>query len=124
MEMVEVDYVQLGQNIKKYRRMANLTQEQLASMTGYSDSHIGQIENAYGIPSYEAVFKIAVALNVTLDQLSYGYTKNLDGYFIQEMLRISEQFDEKQKAFAIDMMIALAEQMQKHFALQTKNRKE
>lgn len=121
---MEVNYVQLGQNIKKYRKMANLTQEQLATMTGYSDSHIGQIENAYGIPSYEAVHKIAEALDVTFDQLNYGFIKNADSYFVQELVRVTKQFNGEQKAFAIDMILALAEQMKKHFEAEEKKRKE
>lgn len=110
-----VDYTLLGQNIKKYRKMANLTQEQLATMTGYTDSHIGQIENAYGIPSYEALTNIADALDVTMDQLSYGNIKNDDGYFIQELLRITAGFKDKQRRFAIDMTLSLMEQIRKHF---------
>ena len=112
---MSVDFILLGQNIKKYRKMADLTQEQLANMTGYTDSHIGQIENAYGTPSYEAVCKIANALNVTMDQLSYGNINNTDDYFFQELKRITAEFDDKQKRFAIDMILSLMEQLKKHF---------
>lgn len=112
---MSADYIKLGQNIKKYRKKADLTQEQLAAMTGYTDSHIGQIENAHGTPSYEAVCNIADALNVTLDQLSYGSLKNADGYFVQELLRMTEGFNDKQKRFAIDMILSLMEPLEKHF---------
>jgi len=112
---MSVDYTLLGRNIKRYRKMADLTQEQLANMTGYTDSHIGQIENAYGIPSYEAVCNIANALNVTMDQLSYGNINNTDDYFFQELKRITAEFDDKQKRFAIDMILSLMEQLKKHF---------
>ena len=112
---MSVDFILLGQNIKKYRKMADLTQEQLANMTGYTDSHIGQIENAYGIPSYEAVCNIANALNVTMDQLSYGNINNAEGYFIEELKRITAEFNDKQKRFAIDMTLSLMEQLKKHF---------
>jgi len=112
---MSVDYTLLGRNIKRYRKMADLTQEQLANMTGYTDSHIGQIENAYGTPSYEAVCKIANALNVTMDQLSYGNINNTDDYFFQELKRITAEFDDKQKRFAIDMILSLMEQLKKHF---------
>lgn len=112
---MSADYVKLGQNVKKYRRMANLTQEQLAEKSGYTNSHIGQIENAHGIPSFDAVVSIADALDVTMDQLVYGSMKNSDGYFVQEMLRLTNGFDRKQKDFVIDMIVALCEQMKKHF---------
>ena len=112
---MSVDFILLGQNIKKYRKMADLTQEQLANITGYTDSHIGQIENAYGTPSYEAVCKIANALNVTMDQLSYGNIDNADDYFVQELKRITGEFNDKQKRFAIDMTLSLMEQLKKHY---------
>lgn len=112
---MSADYVRLGQNIKRFRKMANLTQEQLADLSGYTDSHIGQIENAYGVPSYDALTAIADALGVTMDQLSYGSIKNADGYFVQEILRITSDFNDKQRNFAIDMTLALMEQMKKHF---------
>ena len=112
---VAVDFKQLGKNVKKYRKLAEMTQEQLANATGYTESHIGQIENAYGIPSFEAVCRIADVLGVSLDQITYGVIHNTDGYFIQEMLRISRNFDGDQKTFAINMMLALAEQMKIYF---------
>lgn len=118
------DFALLGQNIKKYRKMASLTQEQLAVLTGYTDSHIGQIENAYGTPSYEAVVMIADALGVTMDQLSYGSIKNADGYFVQEMLRITEGLSDKEKRFAIDMTLALLEQIKNHYEVKPKYFKE
>lgn len=111
---MNVDFIGLGQNIKKYRKMANLTQEQLASMVGYSDSHIGQIENAYGVPSYEAVVKIANALNVTMDQICYGNLENTDGYFIQELVRLTKRFDDRYKTLAIDMTLSMIEQLEKY----------
>lgn len=112
---MSVDYVKLGKNIKRYRRMNDLTQEQLAKMTGYSESHIGQIENAYGIPSYEALCCIADALNITMDQISYGSIQNTESYFVHELLRITNGLDEKQKRFAMDMILSLMEPLKKHF---------
>ena len=56
-DYMSVDFILLGQNVKKYRKIADLTQEQLSNMTGYADSHIGQVKNAYGIPSYPVLNK-------------------------------------------------------------------
>lgn len=64
-----MDYKSLGENIRTYRKNAKLTQAQLAEIIGYSDSYIGQIENARTKPSLEAVVRIAKALFVTVDQL-------------------------------------------------------
>ena len=64
-----MDYKELGRNIRKYRRIADLTQEQWAEECDCSTSHIGQIENARSKPSVEALVNIANALGVTVDQL-------------------------------------------------------
>ena len=57
-----MDYVILGKNIKKFRQLKGLRQIDLAEMCNCSDSHIGQIENARGIPSLDTVVKISNAL--------------------------------------------------------------
>ena len=46
-----MDYVILGKNIRKYRQMRGMRQEDLAEICDCGNSHIGQIENARGIPS-------------------------------------------------------------------------
>ena len=38
-----MDYVVLGRNIRKYRQMCGLRQEDLAERCGCGNSHIGQI---------------------------------------------------------------------------------
>ena len=64
-----MNYIALGKNIKKYRHIAGLRQEDLAELCDCSTSHIGQIENNRGIPSLEMVVNIANALHTTVDQL-------------------------------------------------------
>ena len=108
------DFVQIGQNIRKFRNLANLTQEQLAELTGYSNSHIGSIENANGIPSFDALSKIADALNITMDQLCFGSIKNPDSYLLREFNRLTEGFGDKEKRCSVDMITALLEQYSKH----------
>ena len=44
-------YITLGKNIRKYRLILGFTQEEFAGKCDCSNSHIGQIENASGIPS-------------------------------------------------------------------------
>ena len=110
---MDFNYITLGQNIKKYRKLAGLTQEKLASKTGFSDSHISQIENASGKPSIEAVARIANALDIGLDQLCFGELKNTNDYFIQELKQMSEGFSSKQKLLAIELTTALIDVLKK-----------
>lgn len=64
-----MDYLALGKNIKKYRRIADLTQEDLAEFCDCSASHIGQVENGKTVPSLEMTLRIANALNISIDRL-------------------------------------------------------
>ena len=64
-----LNYKYFGENIKKYRKRAGLTQEQLAEIVNCSCSHIGQVENGRGVPSLEITLSIANALGVMIDQL-------------------------------------------------------
>ena len=72
---IEHEYLILIKNIKKYRKINNLTQEELAEKTDLSSSYIKQIES----PRYfknitlNTLFKIAKALNVETKDL---FTKN------------------------------------------------
>ena len=67
----EYEYITLIKNIKKYRIMNNLTQEQLAEMTDLSSSYIKQIESQryFKNITINTLFKIAKALNINVSDL-------------------------------------------------------
>lgn len=104
---MSIDYAFLGKNIRKYRNLAELTQEQLAEIVGCSDRHIGKVENGQNIPSLKITAAIANALNVSVDKLIYGDLSPRADYFIQELVSLTEGFDGKDKLMAIEMMKAL-----------------
>ncbi len=99
-----MDYISLGKNVRKYRLMQGMRQEDLAEKCDCSNSHIGQIENARGIPSLDMIVRIANALDVTVDQLlssSYSspervYLKEIamriDKYPVAKRIRVCESF--------------------------------
>jgi len=62
-------YKQLGLNIKKYRNVCGLTQEQLAEKIDKSLNFVGKIEVAFSHPAFETIVDIARALNVPLKNL-------------------------------------------------------
>lgn len=82
-----VDFEYLGQNIRHYRVAAKLSQDKLAEMSGCCGSFIGKIENGKSLPSLDMISKIAVALDVTVEQLLLetpnkpkpGYIQELEG---------------------------------------------
>ncbi len=64
-------YNTIRKNIKKYRQKRKMTSARLAELTGLSHDFIRQIESektAYNF-SLLTFYKIAIALNVSLDKL-------------------------------------------------------
>ncbi len=58
------DLIALGQNLRRLRREANLTQEELASRAGLSANYVGEIERGERNPGALALFAITRGLGV------------------------------------------------------------
>lgn len=54
----------VGKNIRQFRRIAGLTQEQLASKTGLSSDYISRLELGKENPGLDVLWKIGKALGV------------------------------------------------------------
>lgn len=100
-----MDYVMLGKNIRKYRLMHGMRQEDLAELCGCSNSHIGQIENARGVPSLEMTVKIANALSVTVDQLVKKDYTNPEKVYLKEIAERIEKYPVKQRIQACESLM-------------------
>lgn len=74
-----MNYVVFGENVRKYRKLANMAQESLAEMCDCSIGHIGHIENGNNKPSLDVAVKIANLLGVTIDQLN-SYKSQVQHY--------------------------------------------
>ena len=66
---VEVNYAIIGLNISFYRYNLNLTQEQLAELSGVSKQFISKLECGRGIPSLQTLLSLCRALEVNADAL-------------------------------------------------------
>lgn len=81
----------LALNIKKYRRMLNITQEQLAERAKSSTTYIGTIEIGQKFPSPQMIERIANALNVDSLKLfqpssNLGNGDKIDVYALKKTL--------------------------------------
>ena len=81
---MNLEYKKLGANVRKYRKIAGLTQEELAEIIGCSNSHIGQIENGRGVPSLDTMVKIANALGVMIDQFVVADSDHPELIYLQD----------------------------------------
>ena len=59
----------LGKNIKKYRKLKNITQEKLADIVGIDPKNISRIENGNNYPTSENLSAIAKALDLEVYEL-------------------------------------------------------
>lgn len=59
-------YEQIAKNIKKYRKISNITQAELAEKVGVSHEFIRRIESKKGIKSFsiDTIWKISLALDI------------------------------------------------------------
>lgn len=73
-----INYEALGMRIRKKRIEKNFTQEKLGELCDLSTAHIGHIERGTRILSVEVLFKIAQALEVSVDYLLFDSVENSD----------------------------------------------
>jgi transcriptional regulator with XRE-family HTH domain len=66
-----MDYYEIGQRIRKFRKARSLSQEQLAEKTGVSVTHMSHIETGNTKLSLPVLVSIAEALGVKTDDLLY-----------------------------------------------------
>lgn len=67
-------YKQLGRSIKRRRKIAGFTQQQLADKIGIGLNFMGKIEVAFSKPSLDTIIEIANALECTVSELT-DFTK-------------------------------------------------
>lgn len=98
-----MDYVLLGQRIRKYRKKKGYTLEKLAEMLDVSTTFIGQIERATGKPSIETLIKIANALEVSVDGLLFEALNERSGdtHFLKRVEELTAGFTQKEKSLVL-----------------------
>lgn len=69
---MDTNNLNIGDNIKKYRKVRKYTQQQLAERSGISRSYLGDIEGGRYYPSLETLNDIAHALDVGVNNLVNG----------------------------------------------------
>jgi transcriptional regulator with XRE-family HTH domain len=111
---MDFDYMALGKTIKHLRNRRKMTQAQLAEAIDKSDSLIGQIENARGIPSLETVTAIANTLDVGLDRLVHGSLENKNDFFIGEIIRRTKHLERDDMNMAMELFISVLQVVEDH----------
>ncbi len=96
--MQELNFQQIGKNIRSARLQQGLTQEYLASRIGVNVSHISNIENNRVKVSLTALVAICNALNLTVDYIlrrEYITTDAIDNEILKDLASCSLEKKEK-----------------------------
>ena len=78
--------VVIGDNIRRYRERANLTQGQLAEQAGVGTAFISRVERGEKMMKLKILYAIADALQVGFDALVYQEHHNVSSQNIIKML--------------------------------------
>lgn len=70
--IMELNYIEIGLNIRKYRQLCGLKQKELAKLSGVSEQHISHIENARAKLGLGTLVAIANVLRVDCNTLLGG----------------------------------------------------
>ena len=106
----ELDYIAIGDRIRKYRELSRMTQEQLSESCSLSTGYIGHLERGTRSPSLETLVKISQILRVSLDDLLFGKTEINNNMIKILALTLEEKDPEKVKVF-LKTVCALANKL-------------
>ena len=105
----EIDMVAVGASIQKYRRLAGLTQEELAESVFCSTGNLSRIETGRSKPSFPLAIRIAEKLHVGLDRLFLDAVDNKTDYYVSEIIRLLEPYSQKKKEKMLNLIKVMLE---------------
>lgn len=85
-----MDYYEIGQRIRKYRRAKGLSQEELADQVSISVTHMSHIETGNTKLSLAVLVSLAQALETQTDELLFPAVQPKRGKAMDEILQIME----------------------------------
>ena len=111
---MKIDYLMMGERLKRQRIKQNLTQEQLAEAVDLSVSHLSHIENGNTKTSLQTVLNIANVLNISIDKiLGIDFGTKTRHVPIAEIDVIFRDCAKDEKEFLIENLKSLKSQLKK-----------
>lgn len=107
---MELDDLEIGKNIRRYRQQRGMRQKELAERIHVSDQHISHIENGYTKLSLVSLVGIANALQVDCNTLlGATLTEAKKTILHQKLAELTADMDTKQLALTVEFCSMLAE---------------
>lgn len=101
-----LDYYEIGQRIRKYRKASGLSQEELAERVEISTTHMSHIETGNTKLSLPVFVDIAMALEIHTDELLFDTPKSLRSTNIEDILNVLNSCDTSQLRILSDIVRA------------------
>lgn len=106
---MNLDYIEIGRNIRKYRKRANLNQKELADRVNLSSQHISHIENGYSKLSLPTLVAVANALSVDCNSLlGETLTGAREELLSKELLSLFREMDMDRRRLCVEITRVLA----------------
>lgn len=109
-----MDYYEIGQRIRKYRKASRLSQEELAEKVGISVPHMSHIETGNTKLSLPVLVSLATALEVSADDLLFDNTVVTRNSVIDDLTNLLENCSISQIKVLKDIVKAAKTSMDKH----------
>ena len=109
-----MDYYQIGQRIRKYRKALGLSQDALAERIGISTTHMSHIETGNTKLSLQVFADIAAALDVRADELLYDAPASGKAIGAQQIADVLSRCTPAQTQVLADILTAAKQGMDKH----------
>ena len=80
-----------AKNLRYYRKQKRLSQAELAKALNYGDTTISNYESGRNEPSIDDLIKIAIILDISLDELVGKNPSKKEECFLHEFQKLSEK---------------------------------
>jgi len=109
-----MNYYEIGQRIRKFRKAYNFSQEQLAEKVGISTTHMSHIETGNTKLSLSVFVKIADVLSVQTDELLYDTPPINKTIIKNELVDILDSCSQQDMCVLIEMIKTLKSSLDKY----------
>lgn len=109
-----MDYYEIGQRIRKYRKAQQLSQEKLAELVGISTTHMSHIETGNTKLGLPVLVSLAGVLEVGADDLLFESTKLTRRSVGNDMISLFDSCSMAQAKVLRDIVEAAKISMDKH----------
>ncbi len=109
-----MDYYEIGQRIRKFRKAQGYSQEQLAEQVGISTTHMSHIETGNTKLSLPVLVDISNALHTTTDELLFNNADNQKQIAIKEIQKVLDSCSPQQARIISEIIKSTKIAMDKH----------